>query len=353
MKMAQRLQLGCSVLVGALLLVSGGCGFKNPPVAPQTVVPTAIRDLRYTIDAEGAHLTWSYPLESVAGTKLQSIDSFDFYRGQMPLEEVCENCPIPFDPPTSLPGGEVFDGETPQRGELAVSSLVSGNKYFFAIRSRTSWWAASSDSNIVSFIWFTPAAAPANFKVLAGDGQIELSWQPVERLIDGSSSQYPLLYQVQRSSGGASFQNIGDLLESTGYLDRRVARGKKYSYRVQSLMDYQGEFAQGSYSKVAQVESVDRTAPPTPRGLLAIRVGAGIKLVWQGVKVDDLAGYRLYRRGEDQKDFSLVKEVAADVIVYTDPVPDKGRYFYVVRAIDTAQPANESPASQEAFPRYQ
>ncbi len=43
------------------LLLVLGCGRKGPPVAPQAVVPPAVKDLKAEIMADDVGLTWSIP----------------------------------------------------------------------------------------------------------------------------------------------------------------------------------------------------------------------------------------------------------------------------------------------------
>ncbi|MDJ0624566.1 MAG: hypothetical protein QNJ17_16500, partial [Desulfocapsaceae bacterium] len=173
-----------SLLAAAVLVSLAGCGYKTDPVPPQSVVPEAINDLRYILDEKGARLTWSYPLETIEGQGLTAIDSFELFRAEMPLKDFCSTCPIPFGDPIRIEGEEIPKDE--RKTEEYVSGLLrSGNKYFFKVRSRTSWWAASGDSNVVSFVYHTPAAAPDNVAVSIGDRRVKLRWSPVEELIDG------------------------------------------------------------------------------------------------------------------------------------------------------------------------
>ena len=91
-------------------------------------------------------------------------------------------------------------------GEYHTTLLRPDHKYFYKMTSRISWWAASTDSNIVSFVWQVPPAVPAEFSAEAGDAKIMLSWQPVTTLIDGSVVDKKILYQVSRSEGGKEFK---------------------------------------------------------------------------------------------------------------------------------------------------
>ncbi|MCI5145287.1 MAG: hypothetical protein D3923_07085, partial [Candidatus Electrothrix sp. AR3] len=95
----------------SLILLTGlaGCGYKTLPMAPQAVVPLPITDLRYELSEKGVALYWSYPRDTVTGDDLDEIDSFTLYRAEVPEEDYCDTCPIPFGPPINLPGGSLPD----------------------------------------------------------------------------------------------------------------------------------------------------------------------------------------------------------------------------------------------------
>ncbi len=167
MRDSYSVRFSTAICTMAFLLLLGGCGYKNPPVPPEAVVPQSIGDLIYKVDENGVKLTWSYPMETIKKELIQDVSSFVLYRAEIPLEDYCGGCPIPFGTPLELAGGSVYDGKLRKKGSYESSLLRSGHKYFFKVRSQTGWWATSADSNIVTFVWFKPAAAPVF--AIAGD----------------------------------------------------------------------------------------------------------------------------------------------------------------------------------------
>lgn len=338
-------------LLGISFLPAGGCGYKNAPVPPASVVPQTIEDLRYTINDKGVQLSWSYPVKTIKGSVLEEVSSFEVYRAEVALEDYCGTCPIPFAEPITLDGGTSLDGQTRRKATFDSDMLRSGHKYFFKVRSRTSWWADSNDSNIVTFVWFEPAAAPTNVAAKPADGQVALSWQPA-KLKEGSTAGLGINYQVLRSVGGKDFAKIGEPQKGTSYIDRQVTNGQKYFYTVQTLTTYKGELAEGGVSKEVAVTPIDLTPPPAPTGVTAVKTDVGMKIFWDKSEAADIGGYHVYRRAADKDSHELLAKVEPQYTLFVDSKAEEGvRYYYAVTAIDQAAPANESSKSKEATVR--
>jgi uncharacterized protein len=340
-----------TIFLLATVLVAAGCGFKTDPVPPASIVPVPIDDLRYAIDDKGVELSWTYPVKTIRGSDLVDISAFDVYRAVVALDEVCDTCPIPFGEPLEIPGGETVEAKKPKTAVYQTSLLRPGHKYFFKVRSRNSWWAASDDSNIVSFVWAVPLVAPAGLSAEVGDSRISLSWQPVATLVDGRAAEGDVSYQLFRSDEGKQFEPLGEASAQTSFSDSRVVNGRNYFYRVQSLLNYQGHVVNGGVSETISAAPIDQTPPPPPSGVAAVQTDDGVKIVWEPAD-EEVAGYRVYRRTADQSRPELIGEVAAPYSLYVDTKPPADtRSYYSVTAIDQATPANESDLSREATTR--
>lgn len=341
-----------STLLFAVTIGLAGCGFKTDPVPPQEVVPRAIDDLSYAIDDAGVTLKWTYPERTVSGDDLTDIYSFDVYRAVVPIADLCETCPIPFGEPTEIPGGVTADGGKRRVGEYTTALLRPDHKYFYKMTSRISWWAASTDSNIVSFVWQIPPAVPAGFAASPKDGSIMLSWQPVTKLVDGSPADHNVLYQISRSEGGKEFAPLGDPISMTQFTDSDVVNGKKYFYKVQSLMMLGADRISGGVTEIADAVPVDTTPPAVPSEVRATATSKGNKVYWDRPSDSGVAAHRIYRRAAKESKFELIGEVKMPSSIYLDEdVPADTRVYYTVTAIDSAEPANESAPSKEATVR--
>ena len=345
------LRIGLLATVSLTLL--GGCGFKNQPVSPQAVVPKAVTDLGYTMSDKGVRLTWSFPVETIRGTTIDDISTFMLYRAEIPLEEYCGNCPIPFSEPQEVEAGPTLDGTTRRQAAFDADMLLSGYKYFYKVQSRTSWWAASDDSNIISFVWLQPAAAPQGVTATPADHQIALKWQPVTTLSDGKPVTSEIQYQVFRSTGGKEFAKVGSPIVETGWTDKQVRNGIKYFYRVQTMMAAAGEVAGGGVSADVSASAIDLTPPPPVSGVMAVATGQGIKVFWEKSEAADLAGYRVYRRAFDSDTYKRIGDLKPEYTLFVDrEAGDSVRYYYAVTAIDAASPPNESIKSKESTIRH-
>jgi fibronectin type 3 domain-containing protein len=347
--MVQRFVGFCSLSAVFLLVAAlGGCGYKTLPVAPQALVPRPINDLRYVLSEKGVTLYWSYPTQTVSGEDIEAIDEFVLYRAVVPADSYCDTCPIPFGRAIALPGG-TLPGVGGKTASYESTLLRPGNLYFFKVHSKTGWLAESVASNVISFIWQTPPAAPTGLNVTQGDGQITLQWQPVTSHFDNTEITKPVRYQVSRSQGGAAFTPIGSQLTDTEFVDTTVTNSLNYSYRVQALTVYDQGTVGGGFSEVIETSPVDRTPPAVPLHVRAIRTGSGVKIYWDRGTEKDLLGYRVYRRQSGATEPVFIAEVKEPYNIYDDrDLPVSGRIFYSVTSIDKSRPANESEKSREA-----
>lgn len=321
-----------------------GCGVKNNPVPPQHVVPNPVLDLKAEVTDQGAVLSWSYPRETVTGETVEEIEGFALCRAEIPVDSYCKTCPIPYSAVIEVPGGLLADGG--KTASYEAKDLRPGNLYFFKVRSQSGWWRESKDSNEVSFLWQTPPLAPEGLTATAGDGRNSLQWQAVTRLRDGASLTVPVRYQLYRGVDNGSMAQLGGPLAATAYTDSEVENGRTYTYQVQAANTYAHGTVHSALSATVQAKPLDRTPPPVPAGVEGIRTEVGVKLYWDQIEFDDLAGYRIYRRAPGGE-IVRVGEVFLPYTMFIDSKAPGGTLLYSVSAIDRRNPANESARSEE------
>jgi len=332
-----------------LILLLSGCGKKTALIPPQKLVPVIINDLRYILDESGVTLKWSYPTKMENGDELGVIETFQIYRAAVPESEFCQGCPVQFEEPVEIDGGRL-----PASGDIRTASysegyLQNGYHYLYKVRSRAGWWYPSSDSNIVSFVWSVPPRVPGGLQLVPGDRTVTLTWHPVLENLEGDLLGQKPVYQVYRKHGNEEFIPLGEPVREPGFTDSGLANERLYSYRVRAVLVNDETVQAGGASQVVSGVPRDLMPPPPPENLVAVAIPAGIKLVWQMVTGEDLAGYRIYRRAMDAAVPELAAEVGPAENQYIDQSMLTGkRWFYTVTSIDTAQQANESLPSAEA-----
>lgn len=330
-----------------LTLSLAACGYKDKPIPPQHLVPRPITDLNYQLSDKGATLSWTYPRETVTGQDLTRISSFRLYRAVVPVEDYCESCPIPFLSPVNLDGGALPDSGS-RSGSYHEPILRPGNMYFYKIRSSNGWWSESADSNVISFLWNTPAAAPVGLRVIVGDRRNELSWTAVTRNQDDTALTQPISYQVYRQTGDGPAVKIGTPITATSYTDTAVNNGVTYTYQVRALSAFKEGLVEGGTSTAVSVTPVDKNAPPAPKAPQVVVTDAGVKVFWDHVQAEDLAGYRIYRRVAGQGATRLAGQVSLPFNMYIDKEAPRGvALYYSVSSVDSERPANESRRSAE------
>ena len=128
------------ITVGVLL---AACGVKAPPVPPDYDPPPAVKDLGYTLEAEGSVLlSWSLSgQERPKGAKVQGAR---IYRSKDSLDNpACEDCPRIYTMVKDLPL---------EHGKMLYREpLQKGFRYYYKIVIYDEGDLESADSNVVSF----------------------------------------------------------------------------------------------------------------------------------------------------------------------------------------------------------
>lgn len=99
-----------------------------------------------------------------------------------------------------------------------------------------------------------------------------------------------------------------------------------------------------------EVAARPRFAPIAPRGIQAQPILSGIRVDWQRNTELDLAGYRIYRRINQNPVYdSLITAYLTDSFYTDQPLSGADKYYYALRAFDLG--GNPSPLSGEVYGR--
>jgi len=329
-----------------LLLFFAGCGRKTLPIPPQAAIPVPIADLRHTLDDQGVTLSWTYPSFAESGEKIDNIRTFKLYKSEEHAEDFCADCPVQYDREITLSAAGVKPGS---RMTYTDTDLQRNYRYTYKVVSGSGWNIVSNDSNKVSFRWEAPLPPPIGLNLQVADRRLILAWQPVTTLYDGSPITEPVCYQVYRSSKGRAFARIGEPVAGLSYVDEGLANGRKYFYRVRAVRTLDDTELVGQASEVIAGMARDVTPPVPPEKFTIVATGEGVKILWENIAQQGVAGFRIYRREAGNQEMVLVGEADRASFSFTDRNLPAGKatLYYAVTAIDEAVPPNESTFSRE------
>lgn len=338
-------------IIAAVIFVTlmlSACGHKTLPIPPHEAVPEAIHDLHYQQDENHVTLIWTYPDKTTVGTGMSGVQSFLILRAVVPEQDYCPGCPLTFSSAIEVEARQAITDPKHRQARYTETILRPGQRYIYKVQTKAGWRVVSDDSNTVSFYWDSPAAAPSDLTAEAGDGRVQLIWQPVTKLVNGEAVGAPVLYQVYRGLTSESFRPVGEPLAETTYADSGLINGQEYHYQVRAVREANGTRLAGLASHTVEAAPRDLTPPAPPRGLTAVLVSGGVKLLWERGTERDLAGYRIYRRLPDEKQMTRVGEVDRAEASFVDPLPQApGGCYWAVTAFDKAK--NESGLSKELY----
>ncbi|HUU36254.1 MAG TPA: hypothetical protein VMW48_19450, partial [Vicinamibacterales bacterium] len=128
-----------------------------------------------------------------------------------------------------------------------------------------------------------------------------------------------------------------------------VAFGTERCVFVRPLDTLDGVEMEGPASPVGCVTPRDTFAPAAPTALEAVAGAGVISLIWEAVEAPDLRGYLVLRgTAPGEATTALTPEPIAATSFEDRTVTAGVRYVYVVVAVDSATPVNQSAPSNRA-----
>lgn len=337
-----------TILLWVILIFSGGCAKKAPPVPWESIVPKRIVDLVATPREDRLLLEWTLPKENTDKSPLTDLAEFKVLRSEGVLVgDECRGC-----------------GEKPKvvyEMKLAKEKGVPGKKmalffedqeprrvYVYQVISINHRGDPGAPSNPVTVYWDFSPQAPGVMMAERGDKRVELSWNPVE-----GATGYNVYRRMEEEEGFPLNPLNREPLNVTQYTDLSVQNDIKYTYSVRAVKRVAKTDVEGKGSPGIAVTPIKITPPGAPVGFVAIPLKEGIELSWRKNPEPDLLGYYVYRRKSGEEEFKRLNESPLTQETYLDTDVVLGHeYEYAVTAVDNSPRKNESPRSEEVRVKY-
>jgi len=344
-----------AVLLG-VGLVWFGCGKKGPPVAPELRLPGAPADLGAIVDGDAVVVSWSIPKRRVDNTPLRDLVALKLFRREEPPGERPRPAMVSYGQVVGWDQLATVRLDAPAPAEVERDTvrwrdskgLVVGKRYVYVVTATDSTGRSSPPTERLAMTFLAAPGPPRALTARAGDGRVDLTWQPPAALVDGSPLSGERRYLVLRGPADGPLAPLTPQpIAATTFADTGVANDTTYRYAVRAVRVEPSGQARGAQSPVASATPADTTPPRPPTDLVVVPASGMVRLAWRLSPDADVAGYAIYRA---QGTGSFQRIGTADPVagLYTDRTAVPGaRYRYAVTALDSARTPNESPRSNE------
>ena len=341
------------IMAAGLVLVLGftGCGKKANPVVPVKMVPKPA-SLGYQVEGKSLVVFWGIPTQNTDGSPLKDLKGFKVQKGDWSTRDFCATCPETFQESlwVELKGPVTADVVVgTDQVQLIYNRLEPGHTYLFRVTPVTRKETAGDPSKTLRVDWDLPLKPPTDLKTSAKGQGLELSWSPVQSLIDDSPAAGLVGYSLYRRLGKGSWTPLNkEPIQGTSYLDEELQEGVTYTYQVKALRKSYGQVLESEGSAENEVVYTRVTPPPPVQELVAVPGPKGIQVRWEGLVTMTPSGYYVYRRtGQEKKPQRLNKKPLPETLFEDTQVVRGTAYFYSISAVGGPPSLLEGPRSKE------
>ncbi len=342
------------ILLGLLLSLSS-CGKKGPLLPPLAKIPKTVEVFSLVQRGDKGILEWENPRSYVDGSPLSEIHEVEVWLYEGDKESVEEK---EFEERARLVASikkeEFSEYQTKKddpsslfRYGYPFPSRDFGSKnLIFGLRVKDRKKRKSEFSGLLALKPLVVSLPPEGIRANVSQDRIEIHWDSPQKNIDQSAPASLKGYNVYRAEGEALPQRLNfELIKGTAYEDRDFLFGHSYRYFLRASVSETSPFVESANSRVVEVEARDTFPPSAPSGLVSVAAETMISLTWDTNKERDLAGYRVWRKAEGEKEFALLTLQPVQENAYNDTRVEKNkRYDYAITAQDKS--GNESPKSE-------
>ncbi|MBN1221670.1 MAG: fibronectin type III domain-containing protein [Candidatus Aminicenantes bacterium] len=352
------------------------CGRKGPIYPPFVKIPKPIEEFQAFQRGDKILLNWNNPTTYTDGGPLEEISRVEiwlFIKVEEPKkdsgaaeseaeEEDKKELPATEEPfpkkarvlatitketfpdyhkpekDTTLPDDFIYSHQ------LSIEDLAD-KTFTFGLKV---WDDRKKESDFSALLSVKPKAfplPPTGLEMTVSEEKIDIEWSPPEKNIDDSSPADVKGYVIYRKSEEGGLRRLSpDLVRETKFADKDFRFKVAYTYFVRASASDSPPFLESGDSDAGEIVPKDTFPPQRPKGLVGISGDSFISLSWNTNRESDLAGYRVWRKGEDEQNYVALTETIRDS-VYNDAAVEKNkRYHYAVSALDKS--GNESKKSE-------
>jgi hypothetical protein len=224
---------------------------------------------------------------------------------------------------------------------------ITNKKYIFGFLIYDHKGKKSEFSDLVTVAPKILTLPPQNISALVHKDKIEVSWTPPDKNIDQTPAVSIKGYNIYRFEKDEEIVKLNSaLIKETKYEDRSFSFGVTYNYFVRSAADDVFPYSESDNSENKEILAKDTFPPSVPKGLIAVAGREFIALRWDPLSEGDLRGYKVWRKAEGEKEFTLLTSDPIQETMYTDStVKERKKYHYAVSGIDESGNESELSAS--------
>lgn len=336
-----------TIIIAGITLFSVSCGRKTEPLIPASPRPEQVQGLRASVRDDVAFLSWKMPAKNIEGKEMgpEQIRGFGIFRaeiekGRRPRYRLVLEIDMKNPAPAEVRDGFMYWSDR---------ELKYGKVYGYRVRAYSIAGGTGPFSEEVRIAPLLSLAPPKGLTAAAGDGFVQLSWEPVTTRTDGSRHEGFVGYNIYRGTERGRYGEAAinkEPVRTNSYKDSAVENDITYYYIVRSVDSPALPWKESLDSEPVFATPKDMTPPAAPSGLTVVPGIGRIFLTWNEGQERDIAGYHVYRTRKSGRDYERLTDKAVMRSTFSDETAQPGvTYYYAVTAVDKA--GNESARSKE------
>jgi hypothetical protein len=349
------------IAVAAAGAAGAGCGKKGPPLPPLRPVPAAVADFSAERDGERVTLRFAVPKANADGTTPVAIDRVEIYAvtladaakppaanqaavaanllATIAVQPAPSDTPAPKTAPKLPAPGEVVQHVDAVKLLPDAASTVA--RAYVAVPAVGRRRAGMSPVLVVPLAGAS-AAAPDPIRITYTEDLVTLTW-------DAGTAGTRFIVERPAAAGSAPLRLTPRPTEQTT-MSLPMELGREVCVTLRAVTATGAVALVSEPSRATCETPTDKFPPEAPSGLVGTAAAGAIDLVWRPSINKDVAGYVVLRAEGAGGTLQRLTPVPLTATTYRDSAVRPGvTYEYVVMAVDTAKPANESaPSNRES-----